>query len=62
LNGIGNVFEDVLNMGSNVFNMAVYGASKLIPYSGYDNNLAKDILRSYNDNNPLTDKLFRSRD
>ena len=62
LNGIGNVASDVFGYMSNAFNMAVYGASKLMPGSDYDNNLTKDVLRSIGDNNPLVDKLFRGRE
>jgi len=40
--------------------MAVYGASKLLN-TGYENNLTKDVLRSFKDDNPLVEKLFRGR-
>jgi len=62
LNGIGNVVTDVLGYASNAFNMAVYGASKLVPGSDYNNDLTKDALRSVRDYNPLVEHLFRGRD
>jgi len=62
LNGIGNVVSDVLGYGANMFNMAVYGASKLMPGSGYSDDLTKDVLRTVRDDNPLVDRLFRGRE
>ena len=61
INGIGNTITDLLGIGGNLITMAAYGASKLIPNSGYNNDLTKDVLKSHGDNNPLVEKLFRGR-